>query len=81
MIEVSDSVENYTHEEILDAELKLIELENYLQPEKLKLETLDINLAKLLKQSEYMLKLILQDKFREVINRTEQEENYKEEDK
>ena len=28
--EVADSVEKYTHEEILDAELKLIELEDYL---------------------------------------------------
>ena len=59
MIEVSESVEDYTHEDILDAKLKLKELENNLQPEKLKLEELDSNLANLLKQIEYMLKHIL----------------------
>ena len=46
MIEVSESVEDYTHEGILDTKLKLKELENNLQPKKLKLEELDSKYVK-----------------------------------
>ena len=72
IVEVVDSVEDYTHEEILNAELKLIELDDYLQPEKLKLGTLDIKSAKLLRKIVDMLKHILQDRFRKVISSKKQ---------
>ena len=70
--EVADSVENYTQEEILKAELKFIDYDDYLLPEKLKLETIDIKLAKLLRETEDMFKCSLKDRFRKITSGEEQ---------
>ena len=61
--EVIQSVESYTHEEILEAELKLKDYDNCLLPEKLKLEASDIKSARKITEMENMLKDILLDRF------------------
>ena len=70
--EVVQSVENYTHEEILKAELKLKDYDDCLLPDKLKLEAADIKSARLLREMEDMLKDILQDRFMKIASSVEQ---------
>ena len=60
--EVVQSVENYTHEEILEAELKLKDYDDCLLPDKLKFEAADIKSARLIREMEDMLKDILLDR-------------------